>query len=276
MALDEETGITPESESAFGSGFDEKPAPKVEAKPEATSTPESVTETPAVKVESKPEYAQITVDRLAELEKAAARTASHEAQLSKAFGTIGKLQQLITEVREKMPKGDDVKLSTPAYEKMLEQFPELAGATKGMVEELLSASQSTQIDYKSEIDRLRAERREAELEALSDEFPNWSVIVGAVDEGQPHDPENPFRKWLAGKDETYQKRVNKSLSSAVIARAIRAFQEETKPPAKPSPTPRADTRREQLQAAVQPKGDGGAPSTANPQEDAFAAGFAGR
>jgi hypothetical protein len=113
-----------------------------------------------------------------------------------------------------------------------------------------------------------------ETEALEDAFPDWHSIVGAVGKDEQPDPNNPYRKWLATKPDDYQRRINGTMSAAVIGRSIRLFQSETKAPAKPATQSRDSNARDAvIRGAVQPKGDGGAPSSSNSREDAFAAGF---
>jgi hypothetical protein len=52
----------------------------------------------------------------------------------------------------------------------------------------------------------RKARAKHELEALEDAYPDWREITGAVDVTQQQpDPDNAFRKWLATKDEAYQR-----------------------------------------------------------------------
>ena len=75
---------------------------------------------------------------------------------------------------------------------------------------------------------------------------------------------------------TYQAKISGSNSAAVLGRAIDAFQNEAKPAAQPVQDPKVVARRQQMSAAVQPKGDGGHAPSANDAEANFAAGFAGR
>jgi hypothetical protein len=260
---DETTTVDdPQADAAFGAGFGAKEVAKpVKEKPEPAPTTQ-------VKDDPKPEYVQLTKAEADELRAAAARTTDHERQFSKAFGTIGKLQQLVNELQT----NKKAELSATAFTKLKEQFPELAEMTREAVENALSGRNDPDPDA---LTRLLAEKTTArEIEVLEDAYPDWKTIVGAVAPGEQPDANNPFRKWLATKDEPYQKRISDSESAAVITRAITLFQKETaKPPARQQPSARDAARREVLTAAVQPKGDG-APSTNSDSLDAaFSAGF---
>lgn len=262
---DETTTVDdPQADAAFGAGFGGKEV----AKPAAKKKPDPAPSTQE-KDDPQPEYVQLTKAEADELRAAAARTTDHERQFSKAFGTIGKLQQLVNELQT----NKKAELSATAFTKLKEQFPELAEMTREAVQNALSGRN----DHDPEaLTRLLAEKTTArEIEVLEDAYPDWKIIVGAVAPGEQADANNPFRKWLATKDDSYQKRISDSESAAVITRAITLFQTETQAPAKPQPKPSARdaARREVLTAAVQPKGDG-APSTNSDSLDAaFAAGF---
>lgn len=250
------------ADADFGAGFESKETPPAKEKPEPATDARA-------KEEPAPEYAQLTKSELAELKAAASKTASYDQQLSKAFGTIGNLQKVINELQT----NKKAELSSGAFTKLKEQFPELAEMTKEAVENALSGRPNAEAD-EARIERLVAQRAvEREVEALEDAHPDWRTIVGAVDTAQAQpDPQNPFRKWLATKDATYQARVNGTVSAAILTRAISIFQKETAKPAQ-RPNPRADSRREQIAAAVQPRGDGAPAASRKSEDDEFIAGF---
>ena len=162
---------------------------------------------------------------------------------------------------------------------MERDFPELAAQTRSALEAALSGITGTGA---SDVDPAKLESVMAsytakrEIEALEDAYPEWRTIVGAVGAGEQPDPDNAFRKWLAGKDTIYQQRVNATESAAVISRAIRLFQKETAPAAKVNGTPRDTARAERIKAAVQPKGDGAAAPASRSDDDAFLEGFNSR
>lgn len=267
---------------AFGAGFGEEKPAKPE-KPEAKAKTEPAAAPPA-EAKSEPKYVQVTESEWAEVRAAAAKTASYDTQISKAWGTIGKLQQLVNEQRAAATPAaaaaiaKKFEIPKDAFAAMERDFPELAQQVRAGMEAALSGLPGpggNDAHDPAKLESLLAQyTAKREIEALEDAWPEWRTIVGAVDvtREQP-DPNNPFRKWLGTKDAAYQARVNGSESAAVIGRAIRLFQRETATPAKPA-SQRDEARAERIRAAVQPRGDNAGAAPRNTAEEAFASGFA--
>lgn len=279
MNEDTETIDAEQEQADFGAGFS-----GVEVKTDKPAKPEPA-ETP--RVEAPPEkFVQISEKDWAEVRAAAAKTASYDQQLSKAFGTIGNMQKMLNEQRAKeAPQpaptaARKVEIPKDTFAAMERDFPELAQQTRAALEAALSGipvngANDAQDPAKLE-NLLQQYTAKREVEALEDAYPDWRTIVGAVDAAkETPDPDNAFRKWLAGKDEAYQTKVNGSESAAVIGRAIKTFQRET---AAPKPTvPQRDTARaDRLRAAVQPRGDNAGAPPSKTADDEFHAGFIGR
>jgi hypothetical protein len=284
------------SDGEFASGFAgiEGKADKVDrsdkadTKPPANGKAEPARDASRAEAEPPPEVVQITAREWAEVRAAAAKTASYDQQLSKAFGTIGNLQKLVNgfqtqQAQDKPPPARKVEISPAAFAEMAKDFPELAQQTRAALEAALSGyapNGADAVDATKIEGMLASYTARREIEALEDAFPEWRTIVGAVDitKEQP-DGANPFRKWLAGKDEAYQQRINGSESAAVIGRAIRLFQRETATtaaPAKPNGangTPAAAVRADRIRAAVQPRGDNAGAPAGKSDDDEFAEGF---
>lgn len=263
----------------FGAGFDDKPAEKPAAKPDKPDP----AATPRAAEPAPPKYVQITEQEVAEFRAAAAKTASYDQQLSKAFGTIGNLQKLVNGLQSQTPRGARVEIPKDAFKAMERDFPELAKQTRDALEAALAGVSGTggaavDDDEKFEA-RVASWSSKRELKTLAEDFPEWRTIVGAVDATQQQpDPNNPFRKWLAGKDVAYQTRINASESAEVIGGAIRLFQTETKATPKPggTPTPREAARAERIRGAVQPRGDNAGAAPAKSDDDEFEAGYNAR
>jgi hypothetical protein len=289
----EEAATEAATDAAFAEGAametGKRPAatPKPEAKPEPKPEPKPAAAAPAAVAKPvPPEYVRVTKDQLASLTAAAAKTASHEAQMAKAFGTIGNMQKVLTTLQSATPRGGKVEIPKDAFADMERDFPELAASMRAGLEATLRGMSGTgpanaEADPE-QLQRLISEhsakvRSEAEIESLEDEHPDWRTIVGVVDiSKEKPDPNNAYRKWLATKDAAYQAKLNGTNSAAVISRSISRFQAETK--AAPAAAGAAPSLKAQLQAArirgaVQPRGDGGQPAPAS-DDDQFAAGFA--
>lgn len=265
----EEKGVDDAQEqAAFGSGFDGNTEI-------ATGKAAPVEDAPISPPADAPEYVQITRKDFDEFRAAASKTASYDQQLSKAFGTIGNLSKIVNGLQTQTPKGFKVEVPKESFAKLTKDFPELAEA----VQEALSGIKGTGTDPAPVDDETFARRlseaiEARELKALEEDHKDWRNVVGAVGADEKPDPEHPFRAWLATKDAAYQKRVNETLSAAVISREIDRFRAETKTASEPKPVdPKMQQRTDRIRAAVQPKGDGGAPAASNTREDAFAAGF---
>jgi hypothetical protein len=282
-----------EAEAAFTSGFPEtsveKPAAKAAEKPPAKDKPESAA-TPRVEATPEPEkFVQISEKDWAEVKAAAAKTASYDQQLSRAFGTIGNMQKMLNEQRAKEAAGQPAaaaaiakKFEIPkeAFQAMERDFPELAAQTRAAMEAALSnlpAGANPEAAINAAKALVAEQNSKRELLILEDRHPNWREIVGAVDAstGQPP-PDNAFRRWLGTKDVAYQERINGSELADVIGRAIRTFQRETAAPAKPNGAARDTARAERIAAAVQPRGDRAGVGASKSENEEFEAGFASR
>jgi hypothetical protein len=281
------------SEADFGAGFagTEGKPDKAAAKPDKATTkpdaPQPAATPRAEEPKPEPKYVQVTEADWAEVRAAAAKTASYDQQLSKAFGTIGNMQKMLNEQRAAATPAATAavakKFEVPkeAFAAMERDFPELAAQTRAALEAALSGLPGpggNDAHDPAKLESLLAQyHSKRELEVLEDQFPTWRTIVGAVDvtREQP-DPNNAFRKWLGGKDEAYQQRVNGSESAQVIGRAIRLFQRETAVPAKANGAPRNDARAERIRAAVQPRGDNAGAAAGKSENDEFLEGFNSR
>jgi hypothetical protein len=263
----------------------------------AKATPAAAPDTPELKAAPapaaaeivakppEPKYIRITEDQFATLNAAAAKTATFEAQLSKAFGTIGNMQKVVNGLQGATPRGLKVEIPKDAFAGMAKDFPELAEHTRAGLEATLrgitgTAPATADIDPDLMQQLVNKHVVQLETEALEDAFPDWRSIVGAVDVSKQEkpDPNNPFRKWLGAKPAAYQAKVNGTHSAAVLSRAIQAFQADTKAPnaTPPAASLRDQMRTARIQAAVKPRGDGGQAPPSRTDDDDFEAGFASR
>lgn len=269
--------------TAFAAGFDpETPQPPAVTAPPAATTTEAQPvqeEPPAEPAPAEPKYVQLTEGQLADLKAAAEETANLKQQMSKAFGTMGNMQQLINQVRSQTPAGAVVEITDEDFAELREDFPELAGHTRAALERILKRAnvKGTGEPATPTIDPVTVRTTAAEivhqqgLADLNDLHPDWQTVVVSAE----------YRKWLGEQSAEYQELLHKTYSASITSRSIdrfRAAQEAAKPqPAAASPqTPARPnaTRRERIQAAVQPRGNGQAPTPHTPTpEDDFRAGF---
>lgn len=260
----------------FASGFSDQPAKKTPAKPEPEAAPDKA---PAA-AEVKPEYVQVTAADWAEVQAAARKTASYDAQLSKAFGTIGNLQKQIAESRKDAPAATrKVEIPKAAFEVMAKDFPELAEHNRAALEAALSGLKldGDGTDESKLEKALTGLITKKEMEGLEDTYPDWRTLVGAPQkEGDQPDLGAPYRKWLASKPAEYQAKLNETDSPAAIQRSITLFRRETRATPKPAAPekPREAARADRIRAAVQPRGDGAAATPGKSDVDEFEAGFA--
>lgn len=283
-----DAAVAAAEDAAFASGFPDKPPekPKPDAgtadkpadKPAEAKAPEPAAPAPI----PKPEYVRITKRDWDDVRAAAAKTANYDQQFSRAFGTIGNLQKLVSGFQGQTPAGRRVEIPKDAFAAMERDFPELAQQTRNALEAALSGMTGTGPAAEADAGKIEATlatyQAKREMEALDDEHPEWRKIVGAVDitKTKP-DPNNAFRKWLATKDAAYQQRLNSSDSAAVISRAIRRFQAETKGTRGAAPSnSRYDARADRIRDAVQPRGDNAGVAAAKDDDAEFLAGYNSR
>jgi len=288
-----------ESAKAFAEGFDTETPPAQAATPPAEAPAAGVTQPvtqepkPGAAAEpspvQEPEYVQLTKGELADLKAAAAETASIKQQMSKAFGTMGNMQQLINQIRSQSPAGAPVEITDDDFAELKEDFPELAGHTLAGLQRILkkvnltgTGQPATQTIDPEQVRVAAANVVHAEgMRDLDDLHPGWRDIVG-----KPDDAENPYRKWLATQTPEYQELIRSTYSASITARSIDRFKAaeaakakpaaaSPKPPAATGAVPHLATRRDRIEAAVQPRGNGATPPAPRPltPEEHFAAGF---
>ena len=288
MAEKEEVAEQTEEQAAasFAAGFSEDApqAPAATPPPAAATEAQPVQEDPPAETPPEPKYVQITEEQLARLVASADETDKIKQQLPKAFGTIGNMQQVITQLRSQTPAGAAVEINDDDFAELKADFPELAGHTRAALERILKRTNLTGTGQPAtpafdpeEVRKTASEIVHAQgLDDLNDLHPGWQDIVG-----KPDDADNDYRKWLATQPETYQNLIRSTYSATITSRSIDRFK-AAQAAAKPKPaaarpqTPASPdaARRDRLREAVQPRGNGTppAPHTPTPQ-DHFNEGF---
>lgn len=298
----ENTEEAKQAAAAFNEGYQpETPAPEaatdgqLEAPPEKVGSEESE-RAPDPALEPVPEFVQIKKADFDRMMAAADKVDGHETQLSKAFGSLGNVNKLLKELQSATPKGEALDLSDEAFAVMAEDFPELTDRFKTVLRTALKGRVGTgeapaatpdkgeKVDAKAidpdEVSKLvEARVAKREMEALDEEHEGWREIVGVVDAEGKFDPNNEFRVWLGKQSDVYQARVNDAQSASVISKAIDKFKADKAAAVKtptPPPDKKVNSRRERINDAIQPKGDGSPPPPAKTEMDAFNEGYSGR
>ena len=259
---------------------DKEAAPTAPAKA-ADAKPAAAPAAPA------PKYVRITEDELKSFKTAAERVTALEGALSKVAGNVGNVQQIVAKLQASTPAGESVEISEEAFAEMKKDFPEVAQLTfnaikkglKGLKGTSTTATIDPEIIARMVSAKVREETQSAQIEVLTDFYPNWKEIVGFAESAEKADPNNRFRKWLKTQPVAYQAQINNTNSAAIISRAIAKFQTaakatvvpaSAKPAAKPA---KAVARAARIAAAVQPRGAGARPPPPKTADDEFEAGF---
>lgn len=277
-----------QAQMEFASGFThDLLAPETAAVVEGVPVIEepAAVEAQAEPVAEEPKYVQITQEQIDSWKSAAEKTAKLEAQLSKVFGTMGDMQQVVRALQSATPAGITVEIPADAFADMEKDFPELAAQSRSALEKALKGIRGTasvgtvaapdpEIVNKLVRDGMSAETIKREVAALEEDHPKWREIVGTVDANGQVDPNNDFRKWLAKEPIEYQTKINSTNSAATISKAIEKFQ-ASKTAIRPvlKQAPKIAARAAVIREAIQPKGDGGQPNPANSADDDFNSGF---
>lgn len=287
---DEKTEVLQDAEAdaAFAEGFtttEPTPAAPVptDAAPADTGTPPPADDAAKEPPPAAPKYVQITKAQFDAFEAAAAKVGDFDKKFDKAFGNVGSMQAILKELQASTPKGEAVVLDDAMFADMAEDYPDLAKHQRAILEKVLKGAVGTGARTASvapaEVNRLVAEGvKTAQIEALEDEYPDWRDIVGAVSSPEQADPNNAFRKWLGTQPAAYAAKVTATHNASVLAKAIAKFKDAPKvsppPPKKDAaPNPKDVARRNNIKAAVQPKGDGNPPPPPKTADDEFEAGF---
>lgn len=278
-----QTGALAETQADddFNSGFtQDAPEAKVEPKPRIEPKAEAPKADPPA-----PKYRQITEDEFARFDGAISKMVTPEKVKDLVGGIMGGLEQrIVQKLQAGTPQGATVELPADVVSEMEAEFPELAVHVRKSLEKALKGVRGTgtaaaSVDPEAMQTLVKAAAVEQakliETEALEDAHPQWREIVGVVDAEGKHDPENGYRKWLAKKDVAYQHRINATNSAAIIARSIDMFLADKEKALKTElkPAPQAAARRDRIQGALQPRGDGGQPAPSKTADDDFNEGF---
>jgi hypothetical protein len=287
-AVAEETQQTEEqaAEAAFESGFDVGPN---EHTPATGDEPGDQATAARVSAQAEPEYARITKEEYEQLKARAALIdeikAVQDKRFDTAFGKIGIAEKTLKDLQAQAAAGGPIEVTDEDMAAMREEYPQLAALLakdlrtvfskiKGggnpdidkIVEERLTpALQTAKAALKTEI------RQEMEVEKLTEAVPDWKEVNAKAE----------FQDWLKAQPDGLKAKFDDSWNATFIANTYQSFKkaEEAKAKAAKDAKDAADraaqntnSRAARLQAAIQPRGDGGhapGPTAADEFEEGF-------
>jgi len=239
---------------AFNDVFGERPTVTPD-KPEPEEKPE-----PEPEVVEAPKYAQITEEQYQDLVKRASLIDEMKAVQDKSFGTafgkIGGIERVLNQLQS-TPSG--VEVTADDFEELRAEFPELAEMQVKGLNKILGKFKGTGTP---DIDKLVSQQVESLMPRLKIDIALDSVVGG---DWVKERNSKAFMDWEQSQPaEVRQLAQSDELSDA--KRMLQLYVDSKKAPVKPP----VSTRKQQLEAAVTPKGTGRvqAPLNQNSEEAA--------
>lgn len=267
-----------ENDDDFNAGFaPEAPQPTETpaAADEATQQPEATAEA-SPPPPPEPKYVQITEDDWQALQQRAAKvdeiSATFGKRLDQAFGKVGGIERVISEMQTKTPEGEAVQVTDEDFADLKNEYPELAALHISGLNKVLSKLKGTGGANPEAIEKIVTERVTAATAAIRTELVN-ATLDAVVDGEWLKEVNSPaFDDWIKTQPNDV-KALAESDSLNDAKRMLRLYkQAKDTPPAPLPPVPKNTTRARQIAAAVTPKGDGGHPPGPT-EDDEFNAGF---
>lgn len=266
------------AEAAFRAGYEEE-APATTQPTETAVVAEPEPKEPVAAEPAAPKTVQFTEEDYKLLRSAAEDAPELKKQLSKAFGTIGTLQEQITQLKGQKGR---VRIDKVAFGKLTEMVPEIAEALLPVLEgadvDVSTAQPAAQaapaavdpaeIQTKIEADILKKQQA-TEIKRLNFLLPGWDKVVGA------RDSDNGFWKWFRTQDKDYQSYIENVVNADATVDCIKRYQASVKPkPQSPAQPAQREARNDRLRGAIPPRGAGAAPAPATQTlQDAFREGY---
>jgi len=247
-------GLEATDDADFNAGFEQSAT-------ETPHTPEPVEEVAPV-VES-PKYAQITESQFQDLMNRAATVDEMKASLDKSFGTafgkIGGIERVLNQIQSS--GGQAVEVTSEDFAELRQEFPELAELQAKGLNKVLSKlkgpgnSDAIEKMVADRVAEFRQQTIDASLDAIVDG--DWMAEVKS----------DRYKNWIGTQAQEVQALAD-SNALRDASRLMRLFAaSKTAPSAKP-----ISSRKQQLEAAISPKGAGG-PAISPTGDDDFSSGF---
>lgn len=256
--------------AAFAISRNEEPVEVVITEPEHQE-PEVQEEKPEPKM-----FAGRTEDEVAALlAEIPGMKEGYRKQIDNLAGNYGKLNAAFQRLQQDTPNGKAVEVSDDDMAEMMDQYPELAGTTKAVLNKVLgrinlrgSAPAADPIDIDQRVSQLveqgvnkvRVELNESTLNRL---VPDWRTVIGVPDANKVREmvaqgvsveeavgsltPQTDYRKWLSTQPPEYQQRISNSNDAYEIDDSVKAFKSF-----KESAIKKQTQNKQRLANAVQP------------------------
>ena len=196
------------ADAAFGAGFDGSipaviPSAKAVEEPKTEAVAQPPVATPAPKPE-KPQYARVLEKDWNDLKAKAGQISVLESAIAKLTGSMPKadaiIQQVVEKVRAETPAGLAVEFLKEDFAELSEDYPELverlerllnkakvkgtaptteaAKPAAGGVMDQEAIDKAVEATLTKRAQKEAADKRDAEVKALNEAFPDWGKIVG--------------------------------------------------------------------------------------------------
>lgn len=230
----------------------------------------STQDEPVEPVVAAPEYVQLTKEQFDNMQSRLGEIDNLKTGLGKASGSIGTLNQVIEQLKSSTKAGSPVELTDDVVDGLKSEFgDELGGAVLAALKKAAPALRGTgqaidplkiRQDAKAEAEATYTAKRTAELQQeLTEEHPDWATVRNTKE----------FQEWRAKLNKPEQDRLNTTNSVTYLSKKLTEFKDSLK---KQASQPKPNQRQAIVNAAVQPRGDGGSLPTKTANDD-FHAGF---
>lgn len=228
-------------------------------------------------VDVPPEYVQMTKQQFDDMQNRLGEIDNLKTAHAKTSGSIGTLNQVIEQLRATTAPGKAVDLSADVVDGLKDQFgDELSGAVLDVLRKAAPALRGTgtafdpaSLDAKfaETSTRIRSSvKTEILQDMLTDAHPDWVTVRDTQE----------FKDWKTKLPENVRKTLDTTNSVAYLSGKLTEFKGSLKKKQDAATSganrqqqaaARGDARRQTMQAAVQPRSDGGNPPAKNANDD---------
>lgn len=252
----ESTPVDANVEAAFSASFHDTPLETV-APSEAKIEPKAIEVKEAAPTAPSP--VALTIEELTQLRATASKVNEFQADLRKAYGRIGALNdQLQQTMRQKEEQGKPATLTPMELKKTREEFPELAEIIGSDLQAYFAANgqQGSAADVDAKVEKKLSAQREAldkqaieeRQEELETDHPDARQVFAS----------DTFYQWMKSLPESEQATIARTKSPHVLSRKLTVFKSwrDEQSSKSSAATATKEKKQERLEAAITPKGAG--------------------